>query len=134
MTTGPEEIRPETLASLVASAVDDDGLTFVQLSGRAVDPEKGYRPSPNMLWKVARQKGVKVNPELVRAIAAGLRQPLERVQAAAAYEFTGLAAVDVDGGTLLREPGTEAAGTAKSRAVIADWDEEESSEDGQPSE
>ncbi|MEW2633438.1 hypothetical protein AB0903_17720 [Streptomyces sp. NPDC048389] len=125
MTTGPE-IRPETLASLVASVVDHEGVTFAQLSERAVDPKEGYRPSPNVLWKVARQKGVKVNPELVRAIAAGLRQPLERVQAAAAYEFTGLVAAYVDGGTLLRGPGTEAAGTAKSRAVIADWDEEES--------
>lgn len=133
MTTGPE-IRPETLASLVASAVDHEGVTFAQLSERSVDPQKGYRPSPNVLWKVARQKGVKVNPELVRAIAAGLRAPLGRVQAAAAYEFTGLAAVYVDGGMILREPGTEVAGTAKSRAVLADWEEEESSQGGQPSE
>lgn len=65
----------------------------------AVDPSTGYRPSANMLWKVARQKGVKVNPSLVRAIAAGLGLPVERVAAAAAYEFTGYTAAPFEPGT-----------------------------------
>jgi hypothetical protein len=122
--------KTETLASLVAAAVDDGGITFAQMSARAVDPQTGYRPSPNMLWKVARQKGVKVNQELVRAIAAGIALPLARVQAAAAYEFTGLVSSALDGGTVVHTPGVEDPEWAKSRAAIADWDEEEAADRG----
>lgn len=118
--------NPETLASLVARAVDDDGITFVQLSERTIDPETGYQPSPNMLWKVARQKGVKVNPALVRAIAAGMQQlPLRRVQAAAAFEFTGYTATEVEGGTLVHAPGADVSDATKAHAIMARWAEEE---------
>lgn len=115
----------ETLAGLVAAAVDRGEVTFAQLSERAVDPETGYQPSANMLWKVARQKGVKLNPALVRAIAVGLRLPEPRVQLAAAYEFAGLVATELDGGTVVRDHDAEPGNMPKSRAVIAGWEEEE---------
>ncbi|MEV6102675.1 hypothetical protein [Nocardia sp. NPDC051981] len=118
--------KPETLASLVAGAVDSGGLTFAQLSDRATDPESGYRVSPNVLWKVARQKGVKLNPELVRAIAAGLRIPLERAAAAAAYEFAGYVASGVGGGMVVHEEGADISEASKSRAIMTSWGEEES--------
>jgi hypothetical protein len=115
----------ETLAGLVLAAVAD-GLTYVQLSERAVDPETGYQPSANMLWRVARQKGVKVNPDLVRAIAAGLRIPVERAQTAAAYEFTGLVASGLVGGTAVHMPGADVSDAPKSRAKMESWAEQES--------
>lgn len=82
----------ETLADLVSDRAGKRGsspLTFEQLSERSVDEVTGYRPSPNLLWKVAGGQEVKVNPALVRAIAAGLGLPLERVQVAAARQYLG---------------------------------------------
>ncbi|MEU3219983.1 hypothetical protein [Streptomyces sp. NPDC006971] len=117
--------KPETLASLVAEAVDSGGLTFAQLSDRSVDPKSGYRVGANLLWKVARQKGIKLNPELVRAIAAGLRIPPERAAAAAAYEFAGYVAAGVEGGTVVHEEGADISEASKSRAIMASWGEEE---------
>ncbi len=119
------ETNVETLASLVAKAADEGGRTFAELAEAAVDPLTGYQPGSNMLWKVARQKGVKVNPKLVRAIAAGIRMPLERVQAAAAFEFTGYVATKVDGGTLIHAPGVDAADTPKAQAILERWAKEQ---------
>ncbi|TXS78646.1 hypothetical protein [Streptomyces sp. sk2.1] len=117
--------KPETLANLVAEAVDGGDLTFAQLSDRAIDPESGYQPGANLLWKVARQKGIKLNPGLVRAIAAGLRVPPERAAAAAAYEFAGFVATGVEGGTVVHEEGADIPEASKSRAIMASWGEEE---------
>jgi hypothetical protein len=116
----------ETLAGLVSEAAGDGRpLTFEQLARRSVDPATGYRPSPNLVWRVARGLGVKMNPPLVGAIAAGLELPLERVQAAAAYEFTGYRATRVGGGVVVHDPGADV-NMPKSRAVLASWEEEES--------
>jgi hypothetical protein len=82
----------ETLAQLISERAGQRGSglpTFEQLSARSVDPEGGYRPSPNLLWKISAGQGVKMNPELVRAVAEGLGLPLERVQAAAARQYLG---------------------------------------------
>lgn len=98
----------------------------MQLSERSIDPESGYQVSANMLWKVARQKGVKLNPELVRAIAAGLRIPPERAGAAAAYEFAGFVASGAEGGIVVHEEGSDVSDAPKSRAKMSSWEEEES--------
>jgi hypothetical protein len=80
----------ETLAELMSERAGKRGSglpTWEQISERAVDPESGYRPSANLLWKVASGQDVKVNPQLVRAIAAGFSLPVERVRAAAYQQF-----------------------------------------------
>lgn len=85
----------ETLADLVnAKAGKGAKLTFVQLSERSVDPETGYQPSANLLWKIASGQDVKVNRQLVRAVAAGLELDLQRVRDAAARQYLGWEAVD----------------------------------------
>ncbi|MYV64423.1 hypothetical protein GT043_00255 [Streptomyces sp. SID2131] len=120
---------PETLASLVSQAVGERGKagpTFEQLAEKCVDPVTGYRPSANLLWRVARAKGVKVNPELVAAIAAGLELPLARVQAAAAYEFTGFVTSALEGGEVMHAPGSAVDPQGKSAAIMRSWAEEES--------
>ncbi|MFE6855142.1 hypothetical protein ACFVDH_30625 [Streptomyces sp. NPDC057674] len=120
---------PETLAGLVSEAVGDRGKvgpTFEQLAERCVDPVTGYRPSANLLWRVARAKGVKVNPELVAAIAVGLELPLARVQAAAAYEFTGFVTTALEGGEVTHMPDAPVNAEGKSAALMRSWAEEES--------
>lgn len=86
----------ETLAQLVAAAAGErgSGLTYAQLSERSVDPESGYRPSANLLNRIGRGETVKLNPPLVAAITEGLGLPPARVQAAAARQFIGYAAID----------------------------------------
>jgi hypothetical protein len=80
----------ETLADLVAGrAGAGRQYTFVALSERSIDPESGYRPSANLLWKVAKGESVKVNPELIRAIAQGLGLSIDRVARAATLQFIG---------------------------------------------
>ncbi|OII63803.1 hypothetical protein BJP40_02680 [Streptomyces sp. CC53] len=128
MTTSPEPTGLETLADLVSAVAGDRGaankLTFEQLAERSVDPRTGYQPSPNLLWRLARQKGVKVNPELVSALAVGLSKPLERVQAAAAFEFTGYIATKVEGGTLVHALGADVSDTPKANEVLSRWAQE----------
>ncbi|WNI15537.1 hypothetical protein [Actinacidiphila sp. ITFR-21] len=86
----------ETLTQLVADAAGTrgSGLTYEQLSDRSADPETGYRPSRNLLHRIGTAQDVKMNPSLIRAVAAGLGLPLARVQAAAARQYLGWEAVD----------------------------------------
>ncbi|MBH1938622.1 hypothetical protein I5Q34_30925 [Streptomyces sp. AV19] len=121
----PQE--PETLSKLVGDRAGKEGsLTFLALSERCVDPEGGYRPSANLLWKIAKGQEIKVNPELIRAIATGTGLPLKRVQAAAAYQFTGYVATELGEGVVLHEPGV-GGDFPKARAVLEHWAEEEGS-------
>lgn len=81
----------ETLTQLVATAAGTrgSGLTYDQLVERSVDEETGYRPSRNLLQRIGTGQAVKMNPPLVRAVAAGLGLPLGRVEAAAHRQFIG---------------------------------------------
>ncbi|MEV1063436.1 hypothetical protein [Streptomyces sp. NPDC050263] len=80
----------ETLAQLVsARAGKGKQDTFEQLANRSVDPESGYSPSPNLVWKIASGQGVKINPPLVKALAAGLGLAPKRVADAAHRQFIG---------------------------------------------
>lgn len=80
----------ETLAQLVsARAGKGKDYTFEQLANRSVDPESGYKPSPNLVWKIASGQDVKINPPLVKALAAGLGLPPKRVADAAYRQFIG---------------------------------------------
>ncbi|MDT0472965.1 hypothetical protein RM863_12610 [Streptomyces sp. DSM 41014] len=85
----------ETLAQLVSDqAGRGRKFTFEQLADRSVDPESGYKPSPNLVWSIASGKSVKLNPPLVRALAAGLGLPPARVADAAHRQFLGWYATD----------------------------------------
>jgi hypothetical protein len=81
----------ETLAQLIADVAGErgSGLTYAQLSDRSVDPDSGYKPSANLLNRIALGVAVKINPPLIRAITAGLGLPASRVEAAAHRQFIG---------------------------------------------
>lgn len=115
----------ETLTSLVADRVGDGReYTYRAFEDRAVDPETGYRPSKSTVWKVSRGEDVKVSPALVRAFAAGLSLPLARVQAAAAFQYTGLVTSVVGGATVVHEPGVTPEKMASEREIARRWEEE----------
>lgn len=85
----------ETLAQLVSDvAGKGKKTTFEQLANRSVDPETQYRPSPNLVWKIASGQYVKLNPPLVRAMAAGLGLPPKRVADAAYRQYIGWYSTD----------------------------------------
>lgn len=80
----------ETLTDLVGSAVGPGGRwTYVAFQKRAVDPDTGYRPSTGTIQKIKEGQLVKIKPELVRAIAAGLGLPVARVGVAAHTQYIG---------------------------------------------
>jgi hypothetical protein len=80
----------ETLAQLVSDqAGKGKTYTFEQLANRSVDPETDYKPSANLLWKIANGHDVKLSPPLVRALAAGLGHNPRRVADAAHRQFLG---------------------------------------------
>lgn len=108
----------ETLTELVAARVGPGrAMTYSKFQERAIDKESGHRPSRGVLWKIANGERVIIDKELVGAIAAGLNLPLERVQAAAAYQYTGLVATPVNGGLVVHEPGVDA-DTPRSRDEV----------------
>jgi hypothetical protein len=88
----------ETLADLInARAGKRSGapLSFDDLADLSLDEVDNYRPSGSMLWKIARGQPVKINPSLIRAIAAGLGLDIGRVRAAAYRQYiVGFEAVD----------------------------------------
>ncbi|MFD6874493.1 MULTISPECIES: hypothetical protein [unclassified Streptomyces] len=117
----------ETFADLVAAAAGTgQALTYEQLAHKSVDPETGYRPSPNLVWRIASGAAIKVNPELVRAMAAGLELPLARVQAAAAFQFTGFVTSTLGAGKAVHMPDADVTNAGKSRAIMANWEDDES--------
>lgn len=127
--THDQEPEPETLTRLVADCLDGRGLTYRALEDRAVDPVTGYRAGKDTLWKIAHGRDIKVRPEVVRAVAAGLGLPLGRVQAAAAYQYTGHVATPVGPGVAVHTPGARS--TALAHETVGRWEKEEA-EQGNP--
>lgn len=117
----------ETLTQLVAERVGEGRrLTYRAFEERAVDPETGHRPSRDVLWKLRHGKSIRVEPSVIRAVAAGLDLPRHRVQAAAAYQFLGLVVTQVGEGVVLTLPGTDTPDTeAVQRQAERARDEEE---------
>lgn len=104
-----QEVEPETLSSLVAERVGTGrGMTYRKFEELAVDPKDGSSPSRDTLWKISHGRPIKVNASIVRAVAAALNLPPFRVQAAAAYEYTGLNISEVAGGLVLHAPDIDA--------------------------
>lgn len=102
----------ETLAQLVSEQAgkgEGKKYTFKQLANRSVDPESGYSPSPNLVWTIATGKSVKMNKELVRALAVGLGLPPQRVADAAHRQFLGWYS---------SEPSAEVAGAEEGEDVV----------------
>lgn len=127
MTQGAE---PETLSSLVAERVGTGrGMTYRKFEELAVDPEDGKSPSRDTLWKISHGRPIKVNPSIVRAVAAALNLPTARVQAAAAYEYTGLNVSEVAGGLVLHDPNVDA-NTPEVRKAVRRQQEREEGEEG----
>lgn len=85
------EQTDETLRDLLAAAVGKDRpMTYDAFLERAVDRDSGYRPSRGIIQRIIQNQSAKINPPLLAAIAAGLDQPLEIVQAAASRQYLGL--------------------------------------------
>jgi len=120
---------PETLTDLVMATLAPHGRdTIDTLYERCTDPATGYQPSRTTVWKLSsyeRAETVKINPKVVGAVAAGLGIPSVRVQAAAAYQFTGYhVASTVAGATVIHEPGSNPEGS-KTREVLDSWERED---------
>jgi hypothetical protein len=114
----------ETLTMLVNERVGEGrAMTWRSFEAVAVDPQDGYKPSRATLWKIGQGQPVKLSPELVRAVAAGLGIPPERAQRAAAYQYAGYVTTDMGNGTVVHEAGAEPG--EKVRAVLERWDQEE---------
>lgn len=64
----------------------------------AVDPDTGYRPSNGLVGKIVRGDSYKVTPQLVGAIAAGLKMPREIAAAAAHLQLIGYEKKELEGG------------------------------------
>lgn len=93
--------QQDTLSSLVQSRVGEGGeggkLTYQAFLRKAVDPETGYRPSIGILQRLMKNEPVKINRQLVRALAAGLPGVSEfQVKMAASYEYAGLDLAEVE--------------------------------------
>lgn len=76
-----------TLRDMIREAVDA-GLTYEQLSKRAVDQETGRRASPALLNNIVNQRVDRMPYDYhLRAIAAGLGVPYERVRQGAIRQW-----------------------------------------------
>ncbi|WP_069773071.1 hypothetical protein [Streptomyces sp. LUP30] len=65
-------------------------LTFRAFEEQAVDPVTGRRISKSTAENVARGHQIKVTPEVLRAIAAGIGVDLSLVRAAAIQQYIGI--------------------------------------------
>ncbi|WP_228975033.1 helix-turn-helix transcriptional regulator [Streptomyces sp. DH12] len=69
-------------------------LTVRAFAERAVDPESGTSISKSTVGNLVQGHRIKITPEVLAAIAAGLDVPLARVQAAAMAQYVGIAVDD----------------------------------------
>lgn len=85
---------PEQTDALTRLVQDHVGagrsLTVRAFEERAVDPVSGRRISKSTAGNLVRGHQVKITPEVLRAIAAGLGVPLAVVQAAAIEQYVGV--------------------------------------------
>lgn len=120
--------EPETLTQLVAERVggEGSGLTYRAFERQAVDPKSGYKPGRSTLHKISKGLPVMLSPDLVNAVAAGLGLPPERVQRAAAFQYTGYhPSAPVGAGVVVGGAGATLDDLSKSRALVDGWEAEE---------
>jgi hypothetical protein len=71
-------------------------LTFRAFEEQAVDPRTGRRISKSTAENVAKGHQIKVTPEVLRAIAAGIGEDLTRVRRAAIRQYIGIEVSELD--------------------------------------
>jgi hypothetical protein len=71
-------------------------LTYRAFEDAAVDPLTGYRIGKSTAAEVARGHQIKLSPQVVRAIAAGLGEDPARVRAAAIRQYIGIEVSDLE--------------------------------------
>jgi len=130
----PAAEKVPTLRDLVGGGVAEGReMTYRALEDKAQDPVTGYRPSRDLLWKVGTGQSFRLTPEngpkLVRAIAAGLGLEDRYVQAAAAYQFAGYVAVELETGRAVLKRGAQLGSAPKARGVLKRWEREENAEE-----
>lgn len=69
-------------------------LTIRAFSARAIDPETGTTISKSTAGNLVQGFRIKITPEVLAAIAAGLGRPLAEVQAAAMAQYVGVVVDD----------------------------------------
>ncbi|MFF8953845.1 hypothetical protein ACF09I_34365 [Streptomyces sp. NPDC014940] len=65
-------------------------LTFRAFEEQAVDPASGHRISKSTAENIVKGHQIKLTPEIVRAVAAGLEVPLAQVREAAIRQYVGI--------------------------------------------
>ena len=120
--------EPETLTELVAARVGvPGGMTYRK--AEALVAESGYEVSRGVIFKIAKGQTIIVSPDVVRAVAHVLGLPEQRVQAAAAYQYTGLVPTEVAGGLVLHDPAMDG-GTPGLEKVVRQQRERERDTEG----
>ncbi|MFF7485577.1 hypothetical protein ACFZBC_08775 [Streptomyces luteogriseus] len=69
-------------------------LTVRAFEERAVDPVSGRRLSKSLAGNIVQGHQIKVTPEVLRAIAAGIGESLAAVRAAAIQQYIGIEVTD----------------------------------------
>ncbi len=86
------------LTRLVRDSLNQPGMSFRRFTEAAVDPETGYRPGTTWLHNLERGGVTRApEPQVIRALAAGLNLPLTRVQQATAEQFLDYVGTELSG-------------------------------------
>lgn len=87
--------QADALTRLVQEHVGEGrALTVRAFAERAVDPASGTRVSKSTAGNLVQGHQIKITPEVLGAIAAGLGLPLAEVQAAAMRQYVGIVVDD----------------------------------------
>lgn len=87
--------QADALTRLVQEHVGEGrALTVRAFAERAVDPATGTRISKSTVGNLVQGHRIKITPEILAAVAAGLGVPLPRVQAAAMEQYVGIVVDD----------------------------------------
>ena len=87
--------QADALTRLVQEHVGEGrALTVRAFAHRAVDPVSGTSISKSTAGNLVQGHQIKITPEVLGAIAAGLRLPLAAVQAAAMQQYVGIVVDD----------------------------------------
>lgn len=81
----------DALTRLVQEHVGDGRpLTIRSFAAAAIDPDTGESISKSTVGNLVQGHRIKITPEILRAIAAGLGEPLPKVQKAAMEQYVGV--------------------------------------------
>ncbi|MEU0397979.1 hypothetical protein ABZ208_35540 [Streptomyces sp. NPDC006208] len=87
--------QSDALTRLVQAHVGEGrALTIRAFALAAVDPETGSTLSKSTVGNLVQGHRIKINPSIVRSIAAGLGMPLATVQAAVMEQYVGVVVDD----------------------------------------